>query len=132
MFWVRIRKKQISPAHPITITIVWDIIHYPHKENRIKLFDSIQREMLRKSNYVLFKFQANLLILKNLLRIGPARYCNICKRGLKLPETLNLLCLSFSVIFCPSFIYWQASVNMILRKSKMAFKNPYIVICAEK
>ena len=85
-----IHKQQISPAHPITITIVWDIIHYPHKENRIKLFDGIQREMLRKSNYVLFKFQANLLILKNLRRIGPTKYHNICTRGLEVPKKFHI------------------------------------------
>ena len=112
---MRVRIKQISPAHLITITIVWDIIHYPHKENRIKLFDGIQREMLRKSNYVLFKFQANLLILKNLLRIGPARYCNICMRGLKLPENYTFNSkkrrkLTMSIIFSHflSFFYLLA------------------------
>ena len=35
---------------------------------------------------MLFKFLANLLILKNLLRIGPTKYCNICTRGLELPK----------------------------------------------
>ena len=42
--------------------------------------------MLRKSNYVLFKFQANLLILKNLRRIGPTKYRNIYTRGLEVPK----------------------------------------------
>ena len=56
------------------------------QENRIKLFDSVQREIFRKSDYVLFKFLANLFILKNLRRIGPTKYCNICTRGLELPK----------------------------------------------
>ena len=71
--------------------------------------------MLRKSNYVLFKFQANLLILKNLLRIGPARCCNICMRGLKLPENYTFNSkkrkkLNMSIIFSHflSFFYLLA------------------------
>ena len=39
---------------------------------------------------MLFKFQANLLILKNLRRIGPTKYHNICTRGLEVPKKFHI------------------------------------------